>query len=472
MNNNETLKLQKVEDFGGNNNKKPFKEKVKINKWYLLSAFFLIMIGVFSVFFCLLMNNSEYVVKQSIIKTFAKINNFDGLKKNKIQFTTSIKVSGDLLEEKISNYNLKIDGFLDFSQDSLQVTGNVLKGDKTFLDGTILYNKDKAYIASDTLLEHNFLISKDNCGSSNGFICQLAKFAMQPSNDLGINEDNVALDLAIADLKTAILNSINKDNTYRNKGTFKDENVNFNKYTLKLDKSTLNSIYDKLGESSRYYLLKIAGFLENNYDSVSDLESGLKEKINNLSEPLKINIYTSGLLNKFAGIEIGNSSSFGSFSYAVSSKDMSLSIPKIKTRIMAKAIENGKITGSIYYNNKLITSFDYSDNDYIFNANSEVNFMGMSFKVNTVNKVNQKQADKLSGLFEVKANLNTFIFSTTAGIEANYEITDKITLQALDIRDAYTYDKISQEEINNANSKLDELFQEIFGTYFDADENY
>lgn len=48
-------------------------KKIQSSKWFKICIFSLIMLGILSASFLILMNNPKYVIKQSIIKTLKKL---------------------------------------------------------------------------------------------------------------------------------------------------------------------------------------------------------------------------------------------------------------------------------------------------------------------------------------------------------------------------------------------------------------
>ena len=226
-------------------------KKIQSSKWFKVWIFSLIMLGILSVSFLTLMNNPKYVIKQSIIKTFKKIDNVENSDR-KMQFEANIKLKGDLLSNTLNKDSFNINGFADLDNEKLQLSGRVLENNQNIIDGTVFYDGDKTYIASSSLLDNVYDVS--NCTDKNDFACKLTNFQLFKKDNLGISSKDVSIDKAIEGLKSAILDSVNTNNTYRNKGTFNEENVNFKKYTLKLDKDTVSSIYSKLNDSAKYYL--------------------------------------------------------------------------------------------------------------------------------------------------------------------------------------------------------------------------
>ena len=329
------------------------------------------------------------------------------------------------------------------------------------VDGTILYAKDGAYIKSESLLSNVYDISNADCNLDDKFICQLQKFYNILTVDDGINSDNISLNAAIISLKQAILDSISNDNVYRNKGTFKDENVNYNKYTFRLDKETIKSIYSKLDANAKYYLYKIAYNFFDNVSSFDDLETALINKINNISDYLKINIYTNGLFNKFMGLEVGNNSSFLYFDYDNTTNSLNLSLPKNSLKLETTG-NIDSIDGSIYYKNKVIATFSYAkDNDAtIFNCKSNV--LGMEININITNKLKDKQ-ENIVGTLVVNVNLDTFIYKAEVSVSNDYSLSNSITIDKLDTTGALMYNDMSQEEKDNVSVKLQELYQTFFG---------
>lgn len=438
-------------------------KKAKNRKWLLIGTFLLLIICFLTGYLYWVISSPKYVIKQSVIKAFKNVENFapNQEQEKNIQFTSAIKIKENILGNKFANDILNISGFYNNVDRQFQVNGSILENDKMLVDGTILYAKDGAYIKSESLLSNVYDISNADCNLDDKFICQLQKFYNILTVDDGINSDNISLNAAIISLKQAILDSISNDNVYRNKGTFKDENVNYNKYTFRLDKETIKSIYSKLDANAKYYLYKIAYNFFDNVSSADDLETALINKINNISDYLEINIYTNGLFNKFMGLEVGNNSSFLYFDYDNTTNSLNLSLPKNSLKLETTG-NIDSIDGSIYYKNKVIATFSYAkDNDAtIFNCKSNV--LGMNININITNKLKDKQ-ENIVGTLVVNVNLDTFIYKAEVSVSNDYSLSNSITIDKLDTTGALMYNDMSQEEKDNVSVKLQELYQTFFG---------
>ena len=438
-------------------------KKTKNRKWLLIGTFLLLIICFLTGYLYWVISSPKYVIKQSVIKAFKNVENFapNQEQEKNIQFTSAIKIKENILGNKFANDILNISGFYNNVDKQFQVNGSILENDKMLVDGTILYAKDGAYIKSESLLSNVYDISNADCNLDDKFICQLQKFYNILTVDNGINSDNISLNAAIISLKQAILDSISNDNVYRNKGIFKDENVNYNKYTFRLDKETIKSIYSKLDANAKYYLYKIAYNFFDNVSSFDDLETALINKINNISDYLEINIYTNGLFNKFMGLEVGNNSSFLYFDYDNTTNSLNLSLPKNSLKLETTG-NIDSIDGSIYYKNKVIATFSYAkDNDAtIFNCKSNV--LGMNININITNKLKDKQ-ENIVGTLVVNVNLDTFIYKAEVSVSNDYSLSNSITIDKLDTTGALMYNDMSQEEKDNVSVKLQELYQTFFG---------
>ena len=460
MNNNTDLKKNLLYKNGDENFN--LGKKIQSSKWFKVCIFSLIMLGILSVSFLNLMNNLKYVIKQSIIKTFKKIDNVDNLDR-KMQFEANIKLKGDLLSNTLNKDSFSINGFVDLDNEKLQLSVSVLENNQNIIDGTVFYDGDKTYIASSSLLDNVYDVS--DCTDKNDFACKLTNFQLFKKDNLGVSSKDVSVDKAIDGLKSAILDSVNNNNTYRNKGTFNEENVNFKKYTLKLDKDTVSSIYSKLNDSAKFYLNKIVYNFIDDVNSKIDVDKIIVNAINDMQESLEINIYTSGLLNKFAMIEIGNNSSVVHFSYTASSKKMSLSLPKTGYKLETTKDDGGKISGTIYAKNKLFTSFNYYDADDASTFSSKFTRLGMTFNVNANNKLDKSSQDKIKGLLNINVSLDTFIYKTNISTNVDYNASNKISMASLNVSKTRSYSEMSQAEKDNVSSKVQDFWDNILGSW-------
>lgn len=443
------------------------KRKFKPSKWLIVGGFLLIIIGILSVMFYSIVNNPKYVIKQSVIRTFAIAENFKNVGGHDMQFGTSIKLGGNLVEDVLSDDTLNVRGFVDFTNNKLQLTGNLSEDNKKILSGSVLYNNDGTYIASDNLFDNTYNINNYDCSNSDDFICTFLKWdnSSVNLNDIGLDED-VSLEKAIEGFKEAVLNSVNSDNVYRNKGTVKDDFAKYNKYTYKLDKDTINYIYNNLNDSAKYYLYS-ALYMVKGYSSFSEVESEIKESLENITDPIEINIYTSGVLNKFAGIEIGNSSTPVSLSYIAESKKFNFSLPKSKIRVEGVEGSDKKLAISVYRKEILLGTFYYDNKDDTETIEGKVSFLGMTLNINTTNKKNISKDKDLTGLLNVNLGLDTFIYNLDFNLAVDYNYSNNITMSSLDTQKAIDYNEMSQEEKDKMQQELDNFTKTKVGKIFD-----
>ena len=200
-------------------------------------------------------------------------------------------------------------------------------------------------------------------------------------------------------------------------------------------------------------------------NSEIDIDKTIANAINDMQESLEINIYTSGLLNKFAMIEIGNNSSVVHFSYMASSKKMSLSLPKTGYKLETTKDDVGKINGAIYAKNKLLTSFNYYNADDALTFSSKFTRLGMTFNVNANNKLDKSSQDRIKGLLNINVSLDTFIYKTNISTNVDYNTSNKITIDSLDVSKTRSYSEMSQAKKDNVSSKVQDFWDNILGSW-------
>ncbi len=443
------------------------RRKLKLNKWVFIGCFLLVMIGLLVVIFYALVNNPKYVIKQSVIKTFSFVEKFKDADKRDIQFGSSIKLGGNLVENVLADDVLNIRGFLDVTNDRVQLSGNLSEDNKKILSGSVLFKEDGTYIASDNLFDNVYNVNNYDCSTSDDFICTFLKFENSDNdfNDIGLDYDSVSLSGAIEGYKEAILSSINSNNVYRNKGTFKDEFTKYNKYTYKLDKDTLNYIYNNLNTSSKYYLYSSL-YIINGYKSFSEVEAKIKDTLENMTDVLEINIYTSGVLNKFAGIEIGNNSTPLYFSYVSETKKTSFSLPSAKIRVESTKSSDKKLAISVYHKDILVGTFYYDNNDDTATLDGKVSFLGMTLNINTTNKKSISKDKAVTGIFNVNLSLDTFIYDLDFNLNVDYNYSNNITMSPLDISSSKDYNEMSKEEKDKMQQEMDNFTKTKVGKIF------
>ena len=164
-------------------------------------------------------------------------------------------------------------------------------------------------------------------------------------------------------------------------------------------------------------------------------------------------------------IEIGNKSSVVHFSYTVSSKKMSLSLPKTGYKLETTKDDGGKISGTIYAKNKLFTSFNYYDADDASTFSSKFARLGMTFNVNANNKLDKSSQDKIKGLLNINVSLDTFIYKTNISTNVDYNASNKISMASLNVSKTRSYSEMSQAEKDNVSSKVQDFWDNILGSW-------
>lgn len=437
------------------------KKKRKLNKWVLVSLIILVILGLLSISVVSLMANPKYVIKQSIMRTFNSLEKmgFDDAKT--WQLGTTITLGGSVLDEGLDKDSFKVNVIWDEVNDNLQVSGSVLEDNKKILNGTYLYSKEKNYVASDDLFKNIYNIDEYDCKDKNDLICFLKLDDGNLKNSLDIDESNVSLDRAIAELEKALEEAVTKDNTYRNKGSFKDEVKDYNKYTYKIDKETLNNIYEKLGTDSRYYLYLGVCLTDKDCDDLAKSKDSIEEKLKSWNDVLEINIYTDGLFNKFKALEIGNSNTFVNLYYNKDNQKMSVSLPEKKIRVESTKSDNKQVT-TIYFKEVLVGTLNYQKEDKENTLDYRFSFLGFSLDGKISNKAN-KHNDYTDGILDMSMNMDAIFFKTDLTVAFDYNLANKISIPVIDTSKALDYNEMTTEDKEMMDKTLDDFKKSNIG---------
>ena len=437
------------------------KKKRKLNKWVLVSLIILVILGLLSISVVSLMANPKYVIKQSITRTFNSLDKmgFDDAKT--WQLGTTITLGGSVLDEGLDKDSFKVNVIWDEVNDNLQVSGSVLEDNKKILNGTYLYSKEKNYVASDDLFKNIYNIDEYDCKDKNDLICFLKLDDGNLKNSLDIDESNVSLDRAIAELEKALEEAVTNDNTFRNKGSFKDEVKDYNKYTYKIDKETLNNIYEQLGTDSRYYLYLGVCLNDKDCDDLAKSKDSIEEKLKSWNDVLEINIYTDGLFNKFKALEIGNSNTFVNLYYNKDNQKMSVSLPEKKIRVESTKSDNKQVT-TIYFKEVLVGTLNYQKEDKESTLDYRFSFLGFSLDGKISNKAN-KHNDYTDGILDMSMNMDAIFFKTDLTVAFDYNLANKISIPIIDTTKALDYNEMTTEDKEMMDKTLDDFKKSNIG---------
>ena len=310
-----------------------------------------------------------------------------------------------------------------------------------------------------------------DCKDKNDLICFLKLDDGNLKNSLDIDESNVSLDRAIADLEKALEEAVTKDNTYRNKGSFKDEVKDYNKYTYKIDKETLNNIYEKLGTDSRYYLYLGVCLNDKDCDDLAKSKDSIEEKLKSWNDVLEINIYTDGLFNKFKALEIGNSNTFVNLYYNKDNQKMSVSLPEKKIRVESTKSDNKQVT-TIYFKEVLVGTLNYQKEDKENTLDYRFSFLGFSLDGKISNKAN-KHNDYTDGILDMSMNMDAIFFKTDLTVAFDYNLANKISIPVIDTSKALDYNEMTTEDKEMMDKTLDDFKKSNIGKilgFFDRED--
>ena len=185
-----------------------------------------------------------------------------------------------------------------------------------------------------------------------------------------------------------------------------------------------------------------------------------------MTDVLEINIYTSGVLNKFAGIEIGNNSTPLYFSYVSETKKTSFSLPSAKIRVESTKSSDKKLAISVYHKDILVGTFYYDNKDDTATLDGKVSFLGMTLNINTSNKKSISKDKDVTGIFNVNLSLDTFIYDLDFDLNVDYNYSNNITMSPLDTSSSKDYNEMSKEEKDKMQQEMDNFTKTKVGKIF------
>lgn len=378
------------------------------------------------------------------------------------------KTAGDLKDDKI-NFSV---GF-DYHNKKGEVSANLLENNKSLLDGNIYLKNNHYYLESPSLLTNTYDLGEYDFTEN----FDLSEIESYLNNNKTILSD---IDYIVASFKDALLNSLNKDNLKQEKTTIKvnDKEVKVNKISYSITnenvRNLLQNITDNIGNNTEL-LNKISKLLDVKVDDIKDTLNNIKNSDVDLgNKEWEFNIYTKGIVNNFAGIELKNK--VGLLAYYKDDKDAYGIIENkdsdeaIKLEVIAKTDKNDVTNIDVKmtedgkeenFANVVIRKFNEDNIDLDVTINIEEKVLKATIKAET-KKENDK---KISGKMELSFAYDTYdlgaIFNYTLSIGDN--IADIDTSKALTSYDMTVEDetklenKINELEESNIYKFLDNL---------------
>ena len=447
-------------------------EKKKKNKWIVLGSIILLILLGLWVSFYTLMNNPKYVITKSITKTFSvvkqEVKNESLFANDTFSFNVKASFGGDTLSGALDGDVLKLGGYLDRTNKRLSLNGRLIEDDKTLLDGVLTIKDDEKYVSSANLFDNIYSLKNYAC-NDDSIICDFLKADFFDGNY------NYNLEEILTDFEQAFKKSIDNNNVFRNKGSFKDSNANYNKYTYKLNKDTLNDIYSRLNDDSKKLLYDVYYFISDAED-VNDAKLLLESDINNWTDSLEFNIYTNGLLNEFKALEIGNNDSFINIEYSRDENDLVIRVPEYNVKVDVLA-SNNEITTTLYYKNTLLAREIKKLEDSKETIDVEISLMGANFTAKIIHNYT-KDRTSVNGSYDatIDANFLFFDFNGTGNIE--YNVSKNIDSGYIDVGKAIDINEFTKEDNEKLESTLNDFFKsrigsnisDILGDGIDADD--
>lgn len=476
--------METIEEFNENFDvKKPKKKGLLI----AVIAIIAVVIALIATYF-LIFTKPQFIFSKAIDKMFVKTDKIDSMKldyKLKASVETDdikIKQYAEELEKCTLNFGFQLDAE---SKQEVVALGLDYK-DEQVIDLKTYYNNEGIYLYLDEIFEKYIKVDADE----NQIVA--IKEAFEQFSDENIKKSNKIMKIFRDELKK----QIKEEGTFeKTKETIKigDKDKKVTKYTLNLSQESLINILSNM-------LLNLSEdeeFLEAMGDDSfkSELEKASKaltENLNKLDKDMlnvKINIYTKGILNNFAGMDIEINTSMNNqkaaivFNVLKESKEIYEYSIKLKSQGINAKVLSGKIENQIEKDTKnegkgkVIITAKVPEYIYSLKANIEVDYSievnnGID-KVDVSNSVNmkdltEKDTDSIRKKLMTKPLIGDFLTSMDGGLfkqaqtaaeeTKKAQIQEAIALAKAEFLSAYYTQGIKLEEITE--EKVKEAIEE------------
>ncbi|MGM9834397.1 MAG: hypothetical protein ACI31M_01285 [Bacilli bacterium] len=402
---------------------------------------------------------------------------FKDLEENSLDydiFNDTLKVSGEVsvggeLLKGLENNTIKFDLGIDVKNEMFEGTAILTEKNKDLIDATVFGKNGKLYMKSNSLLNGVYYIDD---------------FDFEDVLDLSELEDMMnqvnlpkakEIDKIVESIKNAVIESLDEDEMEKSKDEIKinNEKINATKITYTIDEKST----EKFVKSMLKQLKKDDDLLESianiaNID-VSELESALEEAEDSIDGSFegmgkgKLNVYTTGVSNDFAMIELvtdsvkisyGSHKDNGCFVIKAESDD-----EEIKFEILSET-KKDITTVEVNYNDDTLATFtvrafnsNYLDLDYDINIPEEIAGDEYSAK-GSLKVTSEKDGDnKVSGVFEFSIDANIAGESLDLSGKLDYAVEVGADIADYNTKNAKDTDDMTEEDAKKLQDALTEL---------------
>ncbi len=404
--------------------------------------------------------NEGYKEVELTLKDLEKIQDIINFKDNAIILNGEVKF-GTNVEEVIGDLDideLELSGSgkigLDLNNEIVQVEGKV-KGSSETVDAGLFIQENGAWLKTN-LFDKLIDLSDEIDGEIN-----LKDVKKELDKELGdIKFDaKVYEDIAKA-FKDALIKSLDSKAMSKESSKFEvaGKKVSGTKYTYTLDSKAAQKLVKELADN----LLKNKDFIKNVSEATGidkeEIENELKDmkeqaKDIELSEKVKISVYTRGMLNKISGVEISVGKYFeasvltdgNSYEGELESGGANMSFTAEKSgkehKLTIKANKEKIATGTIREFSREKIDLDI-----------EVKEQNVKLSVYVTDKIDK---NKVNGELKLKVSQDKEYVS----LEGNYGLEAKSKLDKENTSNSVKSSELTEDDANKINAKLDEIIK-------------
>lgn len=407
--------METIEEFNENFDvKKPKKKGLLIT----VIAIIAVVIALIATYF-LIFTKPQFIFSKAIDKMFVKTDKIDSMKmdyKLKASVETddiSIQQYTEELEKCTLNFGFQLDAE---SKQEVVALGLDYK-DEQVIDLKTYYNNEGIYLYLDEIFEKYIKVDTDENQ------IESIKEAFEQFSDENIKKSNKIMQIIRDELKE----QINEEGTFEKaKETIKigDKDKKVTKYTLDLSQESLINILSNmlldLSEDEEFLEAMGDDSFKSELDKASKALIENSKKLDKNMLNVKINIYTKGILNNFAGMDI----------------EINTSMNNQKAAIVFNVLKESK---EIY--------------EYSIKMKSQgINAKVLSGKIeNQIEKDTKKEG---KGKVIITAKVPEYIYSLKANIEVDYSIEVNNGIDKIDVSNSVNMKDLTEKDRESVRKKL------------------
>ena len=355
--------------------------------------------------------------------------------------------------------DMKISGKVgvDVSNKEIMAEGD-LSGKKETVNIKVFVQDNDMYVDSN-LFEKPVKLSADEIGDSLDIDWdEISKTLEEATKDIDTNPETYK-DITKA-FKDALVKALDSEYMSKEKDEIEvdGKDIKVTKYSYELKEKAVKGIVEDMAEN----LLDNDDFISKTAKAIGKDKKDIKELLKNLKKSSKdikidkddviiINVYTRGLLNKFAGLSI-EADKEEVIKYTTDGKNKELVFEsdddKAVVTVNAKGKDSYKV--EVKYNKEKIATLDVKEyNEEKIDLDYEVNYKDEKFEGSLYLSLD-KGKSKLSGDYKVSFKYE----KNSIAVEGSYEIESSSKLDSIDTKSA-----ISSKELDS--TKIESKYNEI-----------